>query len=67
MELDSFDVIVNLVSLGRTKIRGLANSDTSTPSFLRLLYAPTVPEPGTLMLLGAGVTGLVLVGQRKRR
>lgn len=56
---------VNLVSLGRLKIRGLANSDTSSPSFLRLVYAPSVPEPGTLMLLGAGVAGLALLGRRK--
>jgi PEP-CTERM motif len=58
---------VNLVSLGRLKIRGLANSDTSTPTFLRLVYAPTVPEPGTLMLLGAGVAGLAVIGRRKLR
>ena len=58
---------VNLVSLGRTKIRGLANNDTSSPSFLRLVYAPSVPEPGTLMLLGAGVAGLAVIGRRKLR
>ena len=56
---------VNLVSLGRVKIRGLANSETSSPTFLRLVYAPSVPEPGTLMLLGAGVAGLALIGRRK--
>jgi hypothetical protein len=57
---------VNLVSLGRTKVRGLANSDTSTPTFLRLVFENTVvPEPGTLMLLGAGVVGLVMIGRRK--
>ena len=56
---------VNLVSLGRTKIRGLANSDTSSPTYLRLVFAPSVPEPGTLMLLGAGVAGLALIGRRK--
>jgi len=58
---------VNLVSLGRTKIRGLANSDTSSPTFLQLVYAPSVPEPGTLMLLGAGVAGLAVIGRRKLR
>ena len=56
---------VNLVSLGRTKVRGLATSDTAAPSFLRLMYAPSVPEPGTLALLGAGVVGLALIGRRK--
>jgi hypothetical protein len=59
------NTIVTLVSLGRLKIRGLATSDTSSPSYLILKYAPTVPEPGTLMLLGAGVAGLVAVGRRK--
>jgi len=59
------NTVVNLVSLGRTKIRGLANSDSSSPSFLTLVYAPSVPEPGTLMLLGAGVAGLALIGRRK--
>ncbi|MBM4384287.1 MAG: PEP-CTERM sorting domain-containing protein [Deltaproteobacteria bacterium] len=40
--------------------------DTASPTFLKLTYAAT-PEPGTLMLLGAGVAGLVLVGRRKLR
>jgi PEP-CTERM motif len=59
------NTVVNLVSLGRTKLRGLANSETASPAFLRLVYAPSVPEPGTLALLGAGVAGLVLIGRRK--
>jgi hypothetical protein len=59
---------VNLVSLSRTKIRGLANSDTTAPSYLLLKYFNgPVPEPGTLALLGAGVAGLVLIGRRKLR
>jgi len=33
-----------------------------SPTFLILTYAP---EPGTLMLLGAGIAGLVAVGRRK--
>jgi hypothetical protein len=61
------NTVVNLVSLSRTKIRGLANSDTTAPSYLTLTYAPSVPEPGTLMLLGAGVAGLALIGRRKLR
>ena len=58
---------VNLVSLGRIKIRGLQNNDTSSPAFMRMVFAPSVPEPGTLMLLGAGVAGLALIGRRKMR
>jgi hypothetical protein len=59
---------VNLVSLGRTKIRGLANNDTASPSYLLLKYLNgPVPEPGTVMLLGAGVAGLALIGRRKMR
>ena len=61
------NTVVNLVSLGRLKIRGLANSETASPTFLRLVYAPSVPEPGTLALLGAGVAGLAVIGRRKLR
>jgi hypothetical protein len=61
------NTIVTLVSLGRVKVRSAlgANSDTASTSYLKLTFAPSVPEPGTLMLLGAGVAGLVLVGRRK--
>ncbi|HEU4430864.1 MAG TPA: PEP-CTERM sorting domain-containing protein [Myxococcota bacterium] len=60
------NTVVNLVSLGRLRVRGLANSETSSPTFLRLEYAADgVPEPGTLALLGAGVAGLVMIGRRK--
>ncbi|HEU4427113.1 MAG TPA: PEP-CTERM sorting domain-containing protein [Myxococcota bacterium] len=57
------NTIINLVSLGRLRIRGLANSDTSSPTFLRLVY----PEPGTLALVGTGALGLALIGRRKLR
>jgi hypothetical protein len=57
------NTVVNLVSLGRLKIRGLANSETASPTFLRLVY----PEPGTLALLGTGALGLALIGRRKLR
>jgi hypothetical protein len=57
------NTVVNLVSLGRRKIRGLANSETAAPTVLRLVY----PEPGTLALLGTGALGLALIGRRKLR
>jgi hypothetical protein len=61
------NTVVNLVSLSRTRFRGIYHSTTSAPSFLTLVYAPSVPEPGTLMLLGAGVAGLAVIGRRKLR
>jgi len=33
---------------------------------VKLNFVGAVPEPSTLLLLGAGVVGLVLVGSRKR-
>jgi hypothetical protein len=56
---------VTLVSPSKISINGpLAQRRTASFTSLTLSYAP---EPGTLLLLGAGVAGLVLVGSRKRK
>jgi hypothetical protein len=55
---------VTLVSPSKISIDGpLAQRRTAGFTALTLTYAP---EPSTLLLLGAGVVGLVLVGSRKR-
>jgi hypothetical protein len=55
---------VTLVSPSKISIDGpLAQRRTAGFTALTLTYAP---EPSTLLLLGAGVAGLVLVGSRKR-
>ena len=55
---------VTLVSPSKISIDGpLAQRRTASFTSLTLTYAP---EPSTLLLLGAGVVGLVLVGSRKR-
>jgi hypothetical protein len=55
---------VTLVSPSKISIDGpLAQRRTAGFTSLKLSYAP---EPSTLLLLGAGVVGLVLVGSRKR-
>jgi hypothetical protein len=55
---------VTLVSPSKISIDGLlAQRRTASFTTLTLTYAP---EPSTLLLLGAGVVGLVLVGSRKR-
>ena len=42
-----------------------APSTTASASVLVLTFAPSVPEPGTLALLGAGMLGLLAVGRRR--
>jgi len=59
--------VVTLVSPSKISIDGiLAQRRTASFTTLKLTYAPTAPEPSTLLLLGAGVVGLALVGSRKR-
>jgi len=58
---------VTLVSPSKISIDGpAAQQRTAGFTTLKLSFAPSVPEPSTLLLLGAGVVGLVLVGSRKR-
>jgi hypothetical protein len=59
------DGTVTLVSPSKISIDcGLAQRRTASFTSLRMVF---VPEPGsTLLLLGAGALGLVLVGSRKR-
>ncbi|HME70932.1 MAG TPA: PEP-CTERM sorting domain-containing protein [Myxococcota bacterium] len=53
-----------LVSPGRVFTTLSASPVLSEPSFLNLTF---VPEPGTLLLVGAGVVGLAAVGVRRHR
>jgi hypothetical protein len=55
---------LTLVTPSKISIDGaLAQRRTAGFTSLKLTYAP---EPSTLLLLGAGVVGLVLVGNRKK-
>jgi hypothetical protein len=60
---------VTLVSPSRVDIDG-SLAQRRTASFTSLVMSFSggsgVPEPGTLLLLGAGAAGLLLVGSRKR-
>jgi hypothetical protein len=56
---------VTLVAPSKISIDGpLAQRRTASFTTLKLSYAP---EPSTLLLLGAGVMGLALVGSRKSK
>ncbi|MGH7288550.1 MAG: PEP-CTERM sorting domain-containing protein [Myxococcota bacterium] len=56
---------VTLVSPSKISIDGpLSQRRTASFTTLKLSF---VPEPGTLLLLGAGVAGFVWVGSRKRK
>ena len=58
---------VTLVAPSKISIDGpLAQRRTASFTSLKLTYAPdSVPEPATLLLLGAGALGLAIVGTRK--
>ena len=56
--------MVTLVSPSRVDIDG-SLAGRRTAAFTKLVLS-FVPEPGTLLLLGAGALGLVLMGSRKR-
>jgi hypothetical protein len=57
--------VITLVTMGKTIVSGLATNTTAAPTTLTLYYATAAPEPGTLVLLGAGVLGLAAIGRRK--
>lgn len=66
----SFDLTANgagtvkLVTLTHLVSSGVAVTDAWAPTSLTLTYA--APEPGTLLLIGAGILGLIAAGRRKQ-
>jgi hypothetical protein len=54
---------VKLVTLTHVIVSGLSSGNSVAPTILTLTY---VPEPGTLLLLGAGIAGLAATGRKKR-
>lgn len=56
---------ITLVTPFLVLIRGAATENRAGYAVLNLTFSNKVPEPGTLLLLGAGVAGLALVGRRK--
>jgi hypothetical protein len=56
-----------LVLIAPITILSNLSGGTNFPAFATLVlsYLPSVPEPGTLLLLGAGIAGLVAIGRRK--
>ncbi len=57
---------ITLVTPFLILIRGAATENRAGYAQLQLTFSNVVPEPGTLLLLGAGVAGLAVVGRRKR-
>jgi len=53
---------LTLVSPGKVLTSLSASPAIASPGFLTLTF---VPEPGTLLLLGSGIAGLVVIGRRQ--
>ncbi|HME72782.1 MAG TPA: PEP-CTERM sorting domain-containing protein [Myxococcota bacterium] len=55
---------LTLVSPGKVFTTIGADAFIPSPAFMTLTFS-AVPEPGTLLLLGSGIAGLVLVGRKR--
>lgn len=55
-------IVVSVPNLGAATLTDLTLSFGTGPSFV-----PTVPEPGTLLLLGSGLAGIGVWMRRRRR